>query len=86
MPDPTHLNDVELVNEALAEKIGDVRAGDLLVSLRSMDMLAILDQEDGRLKWHKQGPWVHQHDADVMSDGSIEIFNNRKNRRAMGDW
>jgi hypothetical protein len=84
MPDPTHLNDVELVNEALAEKIGDVRAGDLLVSLRSMDMLAILDQEDGRLKWHKQGPWVHQHDADVMSDGSIEIFNNRK--KIVGPW
>ncbi len=75
--DPTHLNDIELVTPALAEKISGIEPGDLLVSLRNMNMLAILDQDDGSLKWHKRGPWVRQHDPDITPDGIIEVFNNR---------
>lgn len=75
--DPTHLNDIELVTPALAGKIPGVKPGDLLVSLRNMNMLAILDQDDGSLKWHRRGPWVRQHDPDIGPDGIIELFNNR---------
>ena len=75
--DPTHINDIEIVTEAFARHFEDVNAGDLLVSIREMHMLAVLDQNDGRLKWHRQGPWVRQHDPDIMPDGTVEIFNNR---------
>jgi hypothetical protein len=75
--DATHLNDIEVVTPALAAKIAGVRAGDLLVSLRNMNMLAILDQDDGHLIWKKRGPWVRQHDPDITADGNITIFNNR---------
>ena len=75
--DPTHLNDIELVTPSLARKIEGVAPGDLLLSLRDMHMLAVLDQDDGQLKWYRQGPWVRQHDPDIMPDGTIEIFNNR---------
>ena len=77
LTDPTHLNDIEVVTPALAEKIEGIAAGDLLVSLREMNMLAVLDQEDGHLKWQTQGPWVRQHDVDITPDGKIELFNNR---------
>lgn len=75
--DATHINDIEVVTPALAERLPQVEAGDLLVSLRAMNMLAILDKDDGALKWHQQGPWVRQHDPDIMPDGTIELFNNR---------
>ncbi len=75
--DPTHLNDIEIVTPALAERIPGAETGDLLVSLRTMNMLAVLDQNDGSLKWHKRGPWVRQHDPDITPDGFIELFNNR---------
>lgn len=75
--DPVHLNDIEIVTPALAAKIAGVDSGDLLISLRNMSMLAILDQDDGSLKWHKRGPWVRQHDPDITPDGRIELFNNR---------
>ncbi len=75
--DATHINDIEVVTPALAARIDGVEEGDLLVSLRAMNMIAILDQEVGVLKWHQQGPWVRQHDPDIMPDGTIEIFNNR---------
>lgn len=78
--DPTHLNDIELVTPALARRIPAAEPGDLLVSLRNMNMLAVLDQDDGALKWHKRGPWVRQHDPDITPDGLIEVFNNRSPR------
>lgn len=75
--DPTHLNDIDVVTPALAARIEGVEAGDLLLSLREMNMIAIMDPDDGRLKWHHQGPFVRQHDPDIAEDGMIEIFNNR---------
>jgi len=75
--DLTHMNDIEIVTPELAAKIANVRTGDLLVSLRNFNMIAILDQDDGTLKWHNQGPWLRQHDLDITPDGKIEIFNNR---------
>ena len=74
--DPTHVNDVELVTPALAEKIAGVSAGDLLVSIRQMHMLAVLDPKTGEVRWSQLGPWVRQHDPDITRDGDIVVFNN----------
>ncbi len=82
--DPTHVNDIEVVTAALASKIDGVAVGDLLVSARDMNMIAILDQDDGHLKWYQAGPWVRQHDIDIMADGTITIFNNRET--SIGNW
>ncbi|MBR9652742.1 arylsulfotransferase family protein [Thalassovita aquimarina] len=75
--DPVHLNDIEVVTTELANKIPGVEQGDLLFSARNINMLGILDQSDGHLKWHHEGPWTWQHDPDIMPDGTIEVFNNR---------
>jgi hypothetical protein len=74
--DPTHINDIEVVTPSLADKIQGVRAGDLLVSIRQMHMLAIFDQDTGAIKWHTAGPWVRQHDPDITDDGIIEVYDN----------
>jgi len=75
--DPTHINDIDLVNAATAAKIEGVDPGDLMISVRSMNMIAIMDPDTGELKWHEEGPWFRQHDPDMTEDGNIEIFNNR---------
>jgi len=75
--DPTHVNAIKVVNTALADKIPGVTAGDLLISMRQLHMLAIMDSETGRIKWHQTGPWVRQHDPDITEQGTIEVFNNR---------
>lgn len=74
--DPTHINDIEVVTAPLAKKIVGVHAGDLLVSIRQLHMLAIFDRVSGRIKWHQTGPWVRQHDPDITEHGTIEVFNN----------
>lgn len=75
--DPTHVNDIEVVTEALAKKIQGVKAGDLIVSIRKIHMLVIMDDITGEIKWHQSGPWVGQHDPDITAEGNIEVFNNR---------
>ncbi len=75
--DATHVNDIEVVTPELAERIAGVEAGDILVSARAMNMLLILDDVTGELKWHQQGPWVRQHDPDINADGTISVYNNR---------
>ncbi|HEX9706193.1 MAG TPA: arylsulfotransferase family protein, partial [Steroidobacteraceae bacterium] len=74
--DPTHVNDIEVVTPALAARIDGVEAGDLLISIRQMHMLAILDEQTGALKWRRAGPWIRQHDPDITAQGLIEVFNN----------
>jgi hypothetical protein len=75
--DPSHVNDIDIVTSALARKIKGVEEGDLLISLRQMHMLAILDRNTGKIKWHHVGPWIRQHDPDISAQGVIEVFNNR---------
>jgi hypothetical protein len=74
--DPTHINDIEIVTQALADKIPNVNYGDLLVSIRQMHMLAIFDRLTGAIKWHFIGPWIRQHDPDITQEGNIVVFNN----------
>ena len=81
--DPTHLNDIEVVTPALAARIAGVEAGDLLVSLRELHMLAILSRRTGAVAWSRVGPWVRQHDVDITPDGMIEVFNNGDTRLAV---
>ncbi|MCE0494146.1 arylsulfotransferase family protein [Vibrio salinus] len=76
--DPLHINDIEIVTSALSDKIKNVNKGDLLISVRQMNMLAILDKKTGKLKWHNIGPWLFQHDPDITKDGNITVFNNSR--------
>ncbi len=75
--DPTHLNDVELVTEELAERIPQVEAGDFLVSLRTPNALAIISRESRAVVWSMVGPFLRQHDPDIVGDGTLLVFDNR---------
>jgi Arylsulfotransferase (ASST) len=74
--DLTHVNDIELVTPALARKIPVVEPGDLLVSARNPNALVIISNRSGALLWDHVGPWVRQHDPDILAAGTISIFNN----------
>lgn len=75
--DPTHLNDIEPLPDSLADEYPGLEAGDLLVSLRNLDLIAILDPWSGQIKWHMTGNLIKQHDPDFIGDGWIGVFDNR---------
>ncbi len=72
-PDPIHLNDVQPVLED-----GPFwKKGDVFISMRHLSMVALYRPSTNEIVWSKQGPWMMQHDIDIISDHEIAIFNNK---------
>ncbi len=75
--DPTHANDVEIVGADFARRHDFAEPGDILVSLRTTDSIILIDRESRAVKWALAGPFLRQHDPDLLADGTISIFDNR---------
>lgn len=71
-----HSNDVEILRPELADIFPMAEAGDLLISLRSLDGIAILDAETLQVKWFRRAYWRKQHDPDFLPNGNMLIFDN----------
>lgn len=72
--DPLHTNSIEVLSAPLRGTGG--RAGDLLLSLRTPSLLAVIDVETGALLWSSRGPFRQQHDARVDGPSAVLIFDN----------
>lgn len=78
--DPTHLNDIEPV---LAD--GPYwKKGDVFVSLRNISTILLYRPSTGRIVWMQRGPWLSQHDVDVLDDHRISVYDNNAQDRGAG--
>lgn len=82
--DITHLNDVEELGAELAGSFPGFAAGDLLISLRELNLIFVLDPGGEIIKWHQTGPWFGQHDPDFLPSGWISVFSNNNDGTANG--
>jgi len=80
VPDRWHPNDIEPLPEAWIDNYPDFQAGDLLVSLRSPDLIFVINPDTLEVKWWRQGLARRPHDPDWNSKGTISIFNNNMHR------
>lgn len=70
--DPIHLNDIEPV---LAD--GPYwKKGDLFLSFRHLSMIMLYRPATDEVVWKWQGPWLAQHDVDILDATRIAVFNN----------
>jgi Arylsulfotransferase (ASST) len=78
--DPLHANSVELLDRDLP--IG--RKGQLLISIRDLDLVAVLDPQRQRIGWSwGPGELDRQHQPTVLPSGNVLIFDNGpKTRRS----
>ena len=51
----------------------------MLLSLREIDTVALLDLDEERIVWAVRGPWLAQHDPDILANGNILLFDNLGN-------
>ncbi len=71
--DPIHLNDVQPVNFD-----GDFwKKGDLFLSVRNQSMILLYRPSTNEIIWKGTGPFLHQHDVDILDNHRISVFNNR---------
>jgi len=74
--DPFHPNDAEPLLAEMADAFPMFEAGDVLISLRELNLVAVVDPHTGEMKWWQHGPWFKQHDPDFQPDGTITVFDN----------
>jgi hypothetical protein len=77
--DYLHTNGIDVIEagEAAALRLGPfVKPGQVLLSLREIDTVALLDLDQERIVWAVRGPWLAQHDPDVLANGNILLFDN----------
>lgn len=81
-PDPLHLNDVQpVMSDGPYWKKGDV-----FISLRTPSMILLYRPTTGKVIWSKAGPWIQQHDVDVLDDHRISVFDNNVEDRGAGGF
>ena len=73
--DPFHTNSVEILQGRVPHPA--FRSGNVLLSIRNMDCLAVLDVDQRRIVWAARGPWQRQHEARVTPSGYVTVFDNR---------
>lgn len=74
--DILHTNTVELLDGRLASKAPAFAEGNVLICVRQLDAVAVIDMEDETLSWADFAPWKSQHQATVLENGNILLFDN----------
>jgi hypothetical protein len=74
--DVLHTNSVKVLSRALAPKFPLFKAGQLLISPRHLDAVAVLDPHSGKVVWAARGPWHAQHDPSFLVNGRLLLFDN----------
>jgi len=80
----THLNDVEILEGSKADAFPLFDKGDIMVSIRNFNMIAVIDPDTEEIKWSMTGPFIRQHDPDFLGNGHISVFDNRGGKGSQG--
>jgi len=80
--DLLHTNSVRVLDGSLAARSPAFRKGNLLLSMRVMDLLAVLDPDQGKIVWALVGQWHFQHAARLLDTGRLLLFDNFGSMRA----
>jgi hypothetical protein len=77
--DVFHANALKIIDRAIP---GLCRKGDLLLSMRTLDSIAIVDPDAGVVRWRwGAGALEEQHDPSLLDDGHILVFDNGTRRK-----
>ncbi len=75
--DLLHTNSITYIDSKAAEGLPFAKTGDILLSMRNIDTLAVLDPVSGSVTWAMRGPWHMQHDPDILANGNLLLFDNK---------
>ncbi len=74
--DLLHTNSVKSLSRKFAPRFPRFRAGQVLVSMRNLDAIAVIDIEKSAVVWAVRGPWRRQHDAEFLDNGHMLLYDN----------
>ena len=74
--DIMHTNSLEVLDGRLADRNPAFARGNVLVSLREVNVIAVVDMKTRKVAWLLWGMWLHQHQPTVLDNGNMLIFDN----------
>lgn len=74
--DVLHANTIEVLDGKLEHRSPAFRRGNVLLSFRELDTIAVVDMEAETVVWALSGRWHRQHQPTVLPDGRMLLFNN----------
>jgi hypothetical protein len=74
--DVLHANAVRILDGRLAGRSPAFRRGNLIVSLRSLNTIAVLDPTSEKVVWSLSGAWRAQHAPRILENGRMLLFDN----------
>jgi len=75
-----HTNTVQILDGSQADRSPIFKKGNALISIRNLDVIAIVDMKRGRVVWALSGLWRMQHDPQLLPNGNILVFDNQGHR------
>ncbi|MBW1763579.1 MAG: aryl sulfotransferase [Deltaproteobacteria bacterium] len=70
--DPIHPNDLQ----PIFQDFHIYKRGDIALSMRTPSTIAVYRPQDNKIITLKSGPWLLQHDINILPNGRFSIFNN----------
>jgi hypothetical protein len=74
--DVLHTNTVTVLDGRNASRLGSFRKGNLLLALRSLDLVAVLDPRKREVVWGLTGMWIRPHEPVLLENGRLLVFDN----------
>lgn len=78
--DVLHTNSVRVLDGRFADRMPELSAGRVLVSMLYLHAVAVVDLDEGAVVWARRGPWRYQHDPRMLDNGHLLVFDNRGRR------
>jgi hypothetical protein len=76
-----HTNTIQILDGAHADRLPAFRRGNALVSIRNLDLVAVVDLDREEVVWAARGGWRLQHEPSLLANGRILLFDNLGLRR-----
>jgi hypothetical protein len=80
--DVLHTNTIEVLDGTHAGRAPFFKKGNVLISVRTLNVIAIVDLELEKVVWALSGQWIGQHEPTLLADGHMLLFDNLGHQRA----
>jgi hypothetical protein len=74
--DILHTNAVKVLGRHPAAENSAFRPGNVLISIKHLDLIAVVDMELEQVVWALSGMWRYQHEPVLLDNGNILVFDN----------
>jgi hypothetical protein len=74
--DVFHTNTLEMITQSFKTKHPAFEIGNFLVSMRNLDIIAVVNIRKKSIEWLSKGTWKTQHEPQLLENGNIILFDN----------